>query len=53
MAKTKKSSLHTKTGKILLGPLNIAQLTDMLEKTSKAKEKSKIQRRLTELTSRG
>jgi len=52
MAKSKKSSLHTRTGKTLLGPLNVRQLTELLEKASKAKEKSKIQRRLTELKTR-
>jgi putative component of toxin-antitoxin plasmid stabilization module len=51
-SKAKKSSSHTKTGKTLLGPLNVRQLTEMLDKASKPKEKSKIQRRLTELKSR-
>jgi hypothetical protein len=46
MAKSKKSSLTTKTGKPLLGPLNIKQLQDMLEKTSRPKEKAKIQNRI-------
>lgn len=42
----------TKNGRPRLGPLNLKQLNDMLEKTSKPKEKAKIQRRITELTSR-
>lgn len=50
--KSKKSPLHTKTGKVLLGPLNVKQLTEMLEKTGKAKEKSKIISRLNTLKSR-
>jgi hypothetical protein len=52
VAKPKKSSLLTKTGKTLLGPLNVRQLTDLLEKTSKPKHKSKIANRLRILTSR-
>jgi hypothetical protein len=41
--------MKTKTGKTRLGPLNLAQLKDLLEKTSKAKEKGKIQNRIREL----
>jgi hypothetical protein len=37
----------TKTGKTRLGPLNVAQLETMLEKSSKAKDKIKIERALT------
>ena len=36
----------TKNGKTRLGPLNVAQLTTMLEKSSKPKDKAKIQRAL-------
>lgn len=50
--KARKTSLHTKTGKTLLGPLNVVQLTALMDRSSKPKEKSKIQRRLTELKSR-
>lgn len=47
VAKGKKtSSMLTKTGKTRLGPLNVAQLTDMLEKSGKPKEKAKIARAL-------
>jgi hypothetical protein len=46
MAKPKKTSLTTKTGKTLLGPLNIKQLQEQLEKTNKPKEKAKIQNRI-------
>jgi hypothetical protein len=42
----------TKTGKVRLGPLTIAQLETMLEKTAKPKEKSKILNRLTVLKKR-
>jgi hypothetical protein len=36
----------TRNGKTRLGPLNVVQLTAMLEKSSKPKEKAKIQRAL-------
>ena len=42
----------TKTGKTRLGPLNLNQLKEMLEKTSKKKDKSKIQSRIRILESR-
>ena len=41
-----KTSTHTKTGKVRLGPLNVAQLEKMLETTSRAKDKAKIQNAL-------
>ena len=50
--KTLKSSLTTRTGKTLLGPLNVRQLEERLEKASRPKEKAKIQRRLTTLLKR-
>lgn len=37
--------LKTKTGKTRLGPLNLIQLNDMLEK-AKPKDRSKIQNRI-------
>jgi hypothetical protein len=46
-AKSKaKSSMLTRTGKTRLGPLNVAQLTELLEKSSKPKEQGKIRRAL-------
>lgn len=46
-AKSKaKSSMLTRNGKTRLGPLNVAQLTAMLEKSSKPKEQGKIRRAL-------
>jgi hypothetical protein len=45
-------SLKTKTGKTRLGPLNLNQLKDMLEKSSRAKDKGKIQNRIRTLESR-
>ena len=36
----------TRNGKTRLGPLNIKQLTEMLEKSSKPKEQGKIRRAL-------
>ena len=41
-----KSSMLTRNGKTRLGPLNVAQLTAMLEKSSKPKEQGKIRRAL-------
>ena len=52
MTKARKTSLQTKTGKTLLGPLNIRQLTEMLEKSAKPKERAKITNRLKVLTKR-
>lgn len=43
----------TKTGRTKLGPLNYTQLKTMLERSSKPKERSKIQRRMQTLTKRG
>ena len=43
----------TKTGRIRLGPLNFVQLETMLGKSSKPKEKAKIQRRMNLLAKRG
>jgi len=40
----------TKTGKTRLGPLNLAQLTKLLETSTKPKEKDKIQRALNKMT---
>jgi hypothetical protein len=42
----KNDSMVTKTGKARLGPLNIAQLTKLLDSSTKPKEKAKIQRAL-------
>ena len=50
--KSLKTSLTTKTGKTLLGPLNLKQLETMLEKVSRPKEKSKIVNRINTLKSR-
>jgi hypothetical protein len=46
------NSMTTKTGKPRLGPLNLVQLKDMLEKTSRSKDKSKILNRIRTLESR-
>ncbi|MBU3583689.1 hypothetical protein ICN41_06755 [Polynucleobacter sp. 15G-AUS-farblos] len=45
----KSNSMLTKTGKTRLGPLNIAQLTKLLESSTKPKEKDKVQRALNKL----
>jgi hypothetical protein len=42
----KNDSMLTKTGKARLGPLNTAQLTKLLEASTKPKEKGKILRAL-------
>ena len=46
----KGNPMLTKTGKMRLGPLNLAQLTKLLEASTKPKEKDKIQRALNKLT---
>jgi hypothetical protein len=40
------NSMVTKTGKKRLGPLNLKQLHDFLESSSKPKEKAKIRNRI-------
>lgn len=42
----------TKNGKTRLGPLNLTQLKTMLEKSSKPKDKAKIQSRIRTLEAR-
>ena len=42
----------TKNGKQRLGPLSLKQLTDMLDKSSRPKDKSKIQNRIKILEAR-
>ena len=41
-----KSSMMYKSGKPRLGPLSLAQLNDMLEKSSRPKDKGKIRNRI-------
>jgi len=43
---SKIDSMLPKTGKARLGPLNVAQLTKLLESSTKPKLKAKIQRAL-------
>jgi len=43
----------TKNGRPRLGPLNFTQLETMLDRSSKPKERAKIQRRMNLLTKRG
>jgi hypothetical protein len=45
--------MKTKTGKTRLGPLNIQQLHDLLNKETRAKNKGKIQNRISEMEKRG
>ena len=49
--KSLKTTMTTRTGKTLLGPLNIAQLEKLLE-SARNKNKPKIQRRIAVLKSR-
>ena len=42
----KNDSMVSKTGKAKLGPLNVTQLSKLLESSTKPKEKAKIQRAL-------
>ena len=44
--------MQYKTGKTRLGPLSLSQLTDLLEKTSKPKDKAKIRNRIRVMESR-
>jgi hypothetical protein len=54
MAKVQHSDpFKTKTGKTRLGPLNLKQLHELLEKESKPKNKGKIQTRIREMEKRG
>ena len=46
------SPMLTKNGKQRLGPLSLKQLTDMLEKSSRPKDKAKIQSRIKTLEAR-
>lgn len=43
----------TKNGRTRLGPLNFAQLESMRDKSSRPKERDKIQRRMNTLTKHG
>lgn len=42
----KNDPMLTKTGKARLGPLNVAQLTKLMEAATKPKVKAKVQREL-------
>ncbi len=42
----KNDPMLTKTGKARLGPLNVAQLTKLMESATKPKIKAKVQREL-------
>ena len=44
--------MQYKTGKPRLGPLSLAQLNDLLEKSSKPKDKAKIRNRIRVMESR-
>lgn len=47
MAVKKANPMLTKNGKPRLGPLNINQLKDLVEKSQRNKDKTKYQRELT------
>jgi hypothetical protein len=44
--KPRKGSLLTRNGRIRLGPLNLTQLTEMMEKTPSKRMKTKIRGRI-------
>ena len=44
--------MQHKTGKPRLGPLNLTQLNDLLEKSSRPKDKAKIRNRIRVVESR-
>lgn len=48
-----KDPMKTRTGKTRLGPLNLKQLTEMLAKETRAKNKGKIQNRIRALEKMG
>jgi hypothetical protein len=50
---TKTDPNKTKTGRTRLGPLNLNQLETMLARSSRPKERDKIQRRMQTLQKRG
>jgi hypothetical protein len=52
-SKTLKTSLTTKTGRKLLGPLNIKQLIDLKSKTTRGCVRNRIQHRIDQLVRRG
>ncbi len=52
MGKGNANPMLTKTGKTRLGPLSLTQLKNMLEKSSKPKDKAKIQSRIRTLEAR-
>jgi hypothetical protein len=45
-------SMTTRNGKVRLKPLNLTQLSDLLEKTAKKTSKSKIRNRIRDLEAR-
>jgi hypothetical protein len=46
----KNDPMLTKTGKARLGPLNVTQLTKLMESATKPKTKAKVQRELSKRT---
>jgi hypothetical protein len=52
MAVKNANPMQYKSGKPRLGPLNLTQLTTLLEKTSKKKEQAKIRDRIAVVTAR-
>jgi hypothetical protein len=44
--------MRTRTGKTRLGPLSMKQLQELLEKSSRPKDRSKIQNRINQLQQR-
>jgi hypothetical protein len=53
MKTTHADPMKTKTGKPRLGPLSLKQLHDMLAKSSRPKDKSKIRNKIRSLEEKG
>lgn len=46
------NTMQTRTGKVRLGPLNLSQLQDLLEKSGSRKEKHRVRNRIAQLEKR-
>ena len=50
--KRPKDPMKTRSGKARLGPLNLAQLEDLLEKSQRPREKQRVRNRIVQLEKR-
>ena len=51
-SKDHRDPMKTKSGKTRLGPLNLVQLKDMLEKSSRPRDRARVRNRIRILESR-